>query len=252
VLSSGDYHVTQAGGGLVTTGGPAIRLELPPSDNAHYHNAQISTYRTRRDFDQRPPLALTVRAYVEGESIQGTAGFGFWNHPYAPGERGFRLPKALWFFYGAPPNDMALALDVPGHGWKAATFDATRWPFLALLPAALPGFLLMRIPALYRWLWPFGQRAIGVSETPLDADLLRQPHEYRLEWHPDRVVFKVDGGIVHESQQALRGPLGFVAWIDNQYAIVTPRGRFGSGLVAIPTAQALIIESLEIAPLTAR
>jgi hypothetical protein len=250
MLTGDDFHVTQTGGGLVTPAGSGVRLELPPAQGENgYHNAQISTYHSRRDFDQRPPLALTVRAYFEGDSIQGTAGFGFWNQPYAPGERGFRLPKALWFFYAAPPNDMALALDVPGHGWKAATFDATRWAFLALLPTALPGFLLMRIPALYRRLWPIGQRAIGVSESLLAPELLRQPHDYRLEWHPDRVLFQVDGDTVLQSDQAPRGPLGFVAWMDNQYAVVTPRGRFGSGRAEIPGAQALIIESLKIAPL---
>ena len=32
--------------------------------------------------------------------------------------------------------------------------------------------------------------------------------------------------------RAPRGPLGFVAWVDNQWAVATPRGRFGWGLLA--------------------
>jgi hypothetical protein len=44
--------------------------------------------------------------------------------------------------------------------------------------------------------------------------------------------------------------LGFVAWVDNQYAIVTPQGRFGSGLVEVPETQLLIMERISIEPLS--
>ena len=250
-------YITQIGQGRVAQSGESFHLTVPPVSRDAYHNAQISSYLTPRYFYHRPPLRMSVRAYGEGE-IHGTAGFGFWNHPYVPAERRFRLlkqirllkqfrlPKACWFFYGSPPNNLQLAKGVPSYGWKAATFDATGWRLFALLPAAPLGFLLMRIPSLYNRLWPVGQRAIGVSEHLLDSSLLQESHEYEIEWRVEGVTFAVDGQTVHESQLSPRGPLGFIAWVDNQYAIVTPQGRFGFGLVDVPQPQMLVLESLQI------
>jgi hypothetical protein len=224
-----------------------FHLVVPPAA-AGYHDAQISDYTTPADFCWHPPLRLRIRACFAGLHA-GTAGFGFWNHPFVPGERGFRLPRAVWFFASSPPNDMRLALDVPGAGWKAATFDALRLPFFLLLPAALPGLLLMRVPALYRRLWPVGQRALGVSEALLDPALLTDFHEYTLDWLPESVYFAVDGQPVHHARVAVRGPLGFIVWIDNQYAIVTPQGRFAFGVSPALHEQSLTLESVEIEPL---
>jgi hypothetical protein len=239
-------HITEQGSGQVVQSGNDYRLSLPAVGADAYHNAQISTYTDRRTFEQRAPLRLQLRAYAEGE-LQGTAGFGLWNHPYDPTMRGLpSLPRAVWFFHATPPNKMALALDVPGNGWKCATFDAGNWRFLALLPVAPLGFLLMRIPALYRRLWPVGQRALNVSEHALPADLLHEPHDYTLDWQADSVTFAVDGVSVYHTDRTPRGPLGFVAWVDNQYAVVTPQGRFGFGLVAGDSPQALVIEDLRL------
>ncbi len=243
-------HMTEAGAGTVTRDGARIVLALPPVQPGSYHNAQVSSYRTRQGFTFRPPLRLRLTAQADGV-LTGTAGFGFWNHPFAPGERGIRLPKAAWFFFAAPPNNMALALDVPGYGWKASTLDATRALFLALLPTALPGFLLMRSPALYRRLWPLAQHALGVSEHPLPPALLEHPHTYTLDWYPERLIFHVDGAVVHTAPYAPRGPLGFIAWVDNQFAVVTPQGRFRFGLTAAAAAQRLTITGLDIHALSA-
>ena len=59
-------------------------------------------------------LRLRLDARFDGE-LRGTAGFGFWNHAFVPGERGIRLPQALWFFFSSPPGDIALAKNLPGH-----------------------------------------------------------------------------------------------------------------------------------------
>ncbi|GAB4513320.1 MAG: hypothetical protein OHK0046_14040 [Anaerolineae bacterium] len=238
-------NVTHIGQGEVTPSGDGYRLSLPATDGGTYHDAQISSYIRRADFDYTPPVRLTIRAYAEGD-LHGTAGFGFWNHPFVPGERDVRLPKAVWFFFASPPNNMALAQGVPGHGWKAATFDAVRWPFFALLPTAPIGVLLMRIPFFYRHLWPVGQRAIGVSETLLESNLLRTPHTYTLDWMEGGARFAVDGKIVHEAHTSPRGRLGFIAWVDNQYAVVTPQGHLGFGLVPVPAPQTLVIESIAL------
>ncbi|MBN1566016.1 MAG: hypothetical protein JXA10_19410 [Anaerolineae bacterium] len=223
----------------------------PAADHARaYSDAQITDYKglSRRHYPWTPPLRLTARAWASHpiNELKGTAGFGFWNEPFVPvGSDLPRLPRAVWFFFGSPPNNMALAQAVPGYGWKAATLDTSRWQFLTLAPFAPIGFLLMRLPALYRRLWPVGQRAIGASEALLPVDLI-EPHEYTLEWFTDRVLFYVDGGLIHKTPTAPRGPLGFIAWLDNQYAVVTPQGRFRFGLIPVDQRQYLALDTIEI------
>lgn len=238
-----DIRVTEIGSGTVRMIDGVLNLTNAPDTG--YSDAQISDY-TEASFRWRPPLTLTVKARASSAAITGTAGFGFWNQPFMPGQYRLRLPQAIWFFFGSPPNNMQLAQSVPGWGWKVATINARRWQFLALVPAAPLGVLLMRVPTLYRRLWPIGQRAIGVSERLLSSDLLSTWHTYTLDWRTDGATFAVDGEIVHESPVAPGGPLGFVAWIDNQYAIVTPQGRFGFGLLPLTTSQTLQLETIRI------
>ncbi len=237
------WHATEMGGAVVQHETQAWRLLNPANADSNYVNAQISDY---PPFRWRPPLRLTVTAQASSTILRGTAGFGFWNHPFSPVGWSLRLPQAIWFFFGSPPNNMALAQGVLGYGWKAATISANRWPFALLLPTAPFGFLLMRIPSLYRVLWPLAQRAIGVSEKALDAALFTERHTYSLEWHVNRAVWMVDGVTVHESAQSPRGPLGLVLWIDNQYAIVTPQGHFGYGVIPIEQEQWLRIAHIHV------
>ncbi|MBN1963438.1 MAG: hypothetical protein JW910_02255 [Anaerolineae bacterium] len=230
-----------------------LRCVVESASDQQYSDAQITDYQglPRRAFPWQPPLRMSVRAWASHSSAQlkGTAGFGFWNEPFVPTGKGLpRLPRAVWFFFASPPNNMALAKDVPGWGWKAATFDATRLPALLLAPAAPVGFLLMRVPWLYRALWPVGQRAIGVSEAPLPVDLA-DPHDYDLEWHKDSAVFWVDGREVYRANTSPQGPLGFIAWMDNQYAIVTPQGRFRFGRLSTTESQWLALDRVDIQPL---
>jgi hypothetical protein len=237
------WRITETGQGVVTCAPGKLTMTLKEATQREYSNAQISDY-SRRHFSWRPPARMTVtaRASAAADHLRGTAGFGFWNHPFAPGERGVHLPQAVWFFFSSPPSNMQLAHGVPGPGWKAATLDATRWPFFALLPSAPIGLLVMRIPTLYNTLWPIGQRAIGVSEALLDGALLAETHTYTIDWRDDGATFAIDGQTVHEADAAPRGPLGFVAWMDNQYAIVTPQGQFGFGAVRVEREQALVLE----------
>ncbi len=239
------WTLTRYGAGQTHVRDGKLYLTLPVGSGEAYHDAQLSDYTVRAGFRWRPPVRMSMRAWASGLDV-GTAGFGFWNHPFGPGMRGVRLPQAAWFFFAGPPNDMRLALDVPGAGWKAATLNAARWPFVALLPTAPLGVLLMRVPALYRRLWPVGQRAIGASERLLDAELLDRPHTYTLDWRVDGIAFGVDGEVVHQAPTAPRGPLGFIAWIDNQYAVVTPQGRFGGGVLPVQREQTLVIESVRV------
>ena len=246
------------GDGTVTLRENALHCTIPAAGGRDrripYHDAQITDYagRSRRDYPWHPPLRLTVRAWASHSvtELAGTAGFGFWNEPFVPVGGGWpRLPRAVWFFFGAPPNNMALALGIPGWGWKAATLDAARLPFLLLAPFAPLGFLLMRVPILYRRLWPVGAWALNVSEALLPVDLI-EPHTYTLEWWEDGVRWLVDGVPVHATMRSPRGPLGFIAWIDNQYAVVTPQGCFRFGRVVTAHAQSLVLDSVSIEPLT--
>lgn len=244
------WHPMVVGDGEVVIQNSQLRLGIERNGGQQYADAQVSDYEglARRDFPWQPPLRLTVRARASHDATQlrGTAGFGFWNQPFMPGVREIpRLPRALWFFFASPPNDMVLAKGVPGCGWKAATIDTATPLFLSLLPFAPLGFLLMRIPALYRRLWPIGQRAIKVSESLLDVHLDAW-HIYVLEWLPKSVYFSVDGDVVLRAPYSPRGPLGFITWIDNQYAVVTPQGRFKFGFVSVEETQHLLIDSIQI------
>ncbi len=226
-----------------------VRLMLDHATADRYSNAQIDDYLNGRGFTWRPPLRMTVRAWAShsADELRGTAGFGFWTQPVIPGRTLPILPRAVWFFFSSAHSNMAFARGLPGYGWKAATFDAGRLPFLLLAPAAPLGFLLMRVPALYQLLWPVGQWAIGVSEKAIGTDL-REPHAYRLDWLRDTAHFYVDDQLVHRAPFAPRGPLGFVTWLDNRYAIITPQGQFAMGLVPVPNRQWLALESLVIEP----
>ncbi|MBC7812479.1 MAG: hypothetical protein H7175_15100, partial [Burkholderiales bacterium] len=118
------WQVAQIGRGEVSSRADGLVLTLPPLAANGYSNAQITDYRyDDMAFAWRPPLRLTVTARASGaaNSLRGTAGFGFWNHPFSPDARQLKLPRAVWFFFSSPPSDMRLAKDVAGPGWKAGT-----------------------------------------------------------------------------------------------------------------------------------
>lgn len=242
------WHTHEIGRGRVMTMADGLHLTVPEGAGPGYHNAQIDDYSGGPGFMRKPPLRLTVTAWTDGPLDQrvGTAGFGFWNHPFGPGGRGLRLPAAVWWFFAALPNDLRLALDVPGHGWKAAALDAARpraWSMLPLAPAAAVAFQSAR---LYRRWYPALQRRLGIAERALDAALLLERHTYTLEWRADGARFAIDGEPVLETDSAPRGPLGAVIWIDNQYAVATPQGRIRFGTRPVTAGQTLILEDLRI------
>jgi hypothetical protein len=43
-----------------------------------------------------------------------------------------------------------------------------------------------------------------------------------------------------------RGPLGFVTWVDNQYAIATPQGKYGFGVIETREPQWMELQGLAI------
>ena len=104
----------------------------------------------------------------------------------------------------------------------------------------------MRFPALYRALWPIGQNAIGVNEAVLSPGLLNSEQTYTLEWLPDSARFLVEGKLVLETKRPPKAALGFIAWMDNQYRVITPQGQFGAGLVDAPRPQSLVLNEIKI------
>jgi hypothetical protein len=239
----------QVGGGQLIVTEAGLRLLLPGAQHTHYANAQLDDYAglPRRQFPWRPPLQLTVRARSSGQ-LAGTAGFGFWNHPFAPTLDAVpALPAAIWFFYASPPSDMPLALDGPGRGWKVACLDLTRLAALAWAPLAPPVVLLNQVPTLYRRIWPRVARSLRISETAF-AGVGEVWRTYTLQWQPDYARFAVDGVTIMETERPPHGPLGFVAWVDSQWAIVTPHGRLGWGLLDVATPQWLDLAHIRIEP----
>lgn len=246
------WHRYEVGGGVVEAANGGLRFVTRDARAGRYADAQVDDYRDlpRRRFAWRPPLTMQVRArFSHGAGdLKGTAGFGFWNDPFAmTGARVPALPRALWFFYASPQSDMALAMGVPGRGWKAATIDATRLPALAMAPLAPLAVPLMNVKGVYRRFWPVAQNALAIAESSLAGVEMTAWHDYRLAWLPEGVRFEVDGEVVLETARAPRGPLGFVMWLDNQYAVVTPWGRFGWGTVDAPGEQWMAVEGFSIA-----
>lgn len=252
-------------GGTIETGPTGLRLALPEGARAGvYSDAQIDDYGNLplSRFPWRPPLHLQVKARASHPAhptrslpadtlenqqwLRGTAGFGFWNYPFSLSGAVLRLPEAIWFFAASPPSNMALVPGSPGWGWKAQVVHANRpGALLAALPTAAAvvwGRISRREQAAARWV----QRLSGTAEAPLDADL-REWHTYEIDWRFDRARFAVDGIEVLSVVNPPRGPLGFVAWVDNQYAIATPRGQFRFDTLATGP-EWLEVESLQILP----
>jgi hypothetical protein len=242
------WQVLELNGGRVDTGA-MLRLELPPVAKG-YADAQIDDYGglPRRRFPWRPGVELRLQARFshESDALRGTAGFGFWNAPFGDPRQGLpALPQAAWFFYGSEPNDLPLAPGKPGRGWFASTLDATTWTAWAMAPLAPPVLLLNQVSALRRRVWPAVQRGLSISFEPVTAGMTGW-HDYHLSWQPDGCSFSIDGRRLLETTYSPRGPLGFVCWIDNQYMVASPRGRFAWGTLETTETQWLEVQELRV------
>ena len=246
------------GGGTIEREESRLRLALPGATRGVYSDAQIDDYTGLRAarYPWRPPLRMEITARAshsfapandEQSCLCGTAGFGFWNYPLTRAGGMPRLPNAVWFFGASQPSNMALVPGGAGWGWKAQVVHAHHWRSLALaLPTAgAVGWarLTGREEAAARQV----RRFAGASEALLTMDLTEW-HNYALEWRAERVDFWVDGSPVLSAPSPPPGPLGFVAWIDNQYAVATPRGSFGFGTLA-SGPEWLELDALCITPL---
>jgi len=230
-----------------------IRMSLPPSTSG-YSNAQLDDCHTlnRGEFRWRAPLRMYLRARVSHQAPQGTLGFGFWNDPFtlSLGQRGAGRrfpapPQTAWFFYGSKPNNLSFTTGIPGHGWKAMVLRSPQIPSPLLLPAAGLGLALSRIPIIRAPIVNTAKASLKTAEAVMDVDL-RAWHTYEILWHPSELTFKVDGEVVLSTEVAPRGPLGFVTWMDNQYAVATGEDGLQFGVLPVGESQWLEAEGLTI------
>ena len=251
---------TRIGGGKLYVEDFKLRMAFELARQGQYTDAQIDDYSnlSRSNFPWRPPLrmrviarsslpAATLRYNESGGTLQGTAGFGFWNYPFSVQGDILMLPEAVWFFYASPPSNMALVPYIPGWGWKAQVVHTMN---LGSLAATVPlaatiafGLLTGKTRPAARWM----QKVAGACEAILPVEM-NEWHTYTLEWQRNEALFWVDDQLVLRSPQSPTRPLGFVAWLDNQYAIATPRGVLRFGTVS-SGPQWLELESVKIEPL---
>ena len=142
---------------------------------------------------------------------------------------------------------MALVPRVPGLGWKAQVVHSMRLEAVAAtvpmgLTAAWAHLTGETRPA-QRWM----QKLTGAYEALLSVEMSTW-HTYVLEWRHAEALFWVDGKQVLRAPQPPTRPLGFVAWLDNQYAVATPRGSLRLGTIA-SGPQWFEMDSVRIEPL---
>jgi len=251
-----DLKKIELGGGRVDVG-TSTQMTIPAMPSG-YADAQLDDYwnLARKLFPWRPPVHFILRARASARLPLGTLGFGFWNDPFTlslgQGGAGQRLPSApqtVWFFYGSPPNHFAFAPGIKGHGFKAMALRSPIIPGILLAPFAAAGVALAQIPILRRPVLRTALRSVQSAEAELSFSLDKW-HEYAVTWEREHVRFEVDGQIVLQDRIEIPGPLGFVAWIDNQYAIASPEKGFRFGVIPTGNQQWLEISDLEISDLT--
>jgi ligand-binding SRPBCC domain-containing protein len=231
------HRLLEKNGGQVLEG-PVTRFLLAAGITG-YADAQIDDFGQSGKFHNRPGTTLNVQARFShtADSLLGTAGFGFWNAPYGdPSFKRIALPQAVWFFFASRPADLPFAPGSPGRGWFAGTIAASTGRGLIAVASAPMMLVLNQFSVLRRRLWPAFRHQLGIASVPLYLDM-RLWHEYRIDWQKDHCRFEVDGQTVLLAEQSPRGPLGFVCWLDNQYLVLSPQGRFRTGTLALPEEQ---------------
>ncbi|MBM3122761.1 MAG: hypothetical protein FJZ97_11360 [Chloroflexi bacterium] len=244
-----------AGGGRIESHGPGgIRLTIPATP-AGYADAQLDDTQglPRARFLWRPPLRLAVRARVDHPAPLGTWGFGFWNDPFAvsigtggTARRMLCAPRAVWFFHASPPNAFGFTSG-PTCGWRAMAIDSPNIPGGLLTPAALVALALAQLRPLRGPILRYALSRITASEAVLGAGT-EEVHDYVIDWEHTSATFSVDGRLVLRAPHPPAAPLGFVAWIDNQFAVARPEAGLRFGVLPTSDPQSLDILSAEITP----
>ena len=69
---------------------------------------------------------------------------------------------------------------------------------------------------------------------------------YEIDWRETEARFRVDGQERLRAPAPGKGPLGFVMWIDNQFAIASEDGHFGFGVQPLAAPQWLEVTDLRL------
>lgn len=251
----GSLEPHEFGGGEVRIASPGgACLQIPPK-RAGYANAQLDDYRSlsRRHFPWRPPVRMSLRARCSPTAPLGTLGFGFWNDPFSlslgggGGERRLPAPPcAVWFFYGSAPNDFAFSSGIPGCGFRAMAVRFPRFPSPLFSALAAAGWALTRVPPLRRAVMNAAISQVQSAEHPLSDLELKSWHSYQIHWNTEAVSFQIDSSPVMRADLSIQGPLGFVTWIDNQYAVASPKAGLEFGVIPTTGTQQLEISDLRL------
>lgn len=229
------------------------RLRIPSGRAGRYRLAQLDDYGdlARKAFPWRPACSLQVQMRASAGHIPGTWGIGFWNNPFGlailKGVEMLRLPtlpETVWYFFASPPNHLSFYDQLPSHGSLAATFRSQRL-FKPRLALALPCLPLLAIPTVARYLRTLIRRLVQQDSQVLDLDPTLW-HEYRLDWQNERATFQIDGREIFETEIVPKGPLGFVLWVDNQFAAYPPDGRIKFGSLENPEPAWIEVRELSI------
>jgi hypothetical protein len=239
-----DFGLSQRltpGARLEARGEGAWRLEIPAGPRGRYRLAQLDDYAglKRRDYKWNAPLRMKLEARASEKALPGTWGFGFWNDPFGmalfSGAEPLRLPalpNAAWFFFASPHNYLSLRDDLPAEGSLAAIFRSPRLPAVLLAPTLLGLPLLMARPAA-RMLRKLARRFVQQDGARLPLTPTEW-HTYVIDLSHETALFQVDGEKALETTFIPMGPLGFVMWIDNQYAAFRADGSVGFGSLENP------------------
>lgn len=223
-----------------------LRFTVEGAEQGQLSDAEIDDHRTvpRHRLPWTPPLRMTVRARTSHPSGQllGTAGFGFWNDPFDWVGNVQVPPNALWFFYASAPSDMAFVPDIAGQGWKAALLNGGRADRLTMAV----GNLAFQLPGMSKLVFRLAQTRVGAHELVLSSVDLTEWHEYQIDWFEGEARFSVDGKQVLCAPNPPRVPLGFVAWVDNNYAVMGPGRHFAFGRIAVPHRQWMELAQVRI------
>lgn len=242
------WNYLQFGGAFIDTKNDHIRLGFKESSRTGYSNAQIDDYTLlkRKNYLWKSPTHMSLRARFRFsnnmDTFHGTAGFGFWNNPCSLNEGLHILPESVWFIYASSRSKMKLGNALTGYGWKSQIVHAWKWQnLLYFIPTAV-SVLIAKFtgytPLAYYWIQKFS----GVEEILLDA-YMQDWHTYEIRWAKDKTIFSIDGVEVFSTRCSPSKPLGFVAWVDNQYSIISPVGTIEFGTA---DSKGLILELEDI------
>jgi hypothetical protein len=231
------------GGGQLRQNGNQYHLAIPPTSDALYTDAQLDDYphALPHTFSNRPPQIMRLRARFSSAGIKGTAGFGYWNHPFSRTGAVIAPPANVWFFYSSEESDLQIARGAPTHGLKASVLNSGQYPVGLFRVLARPLNWLLGVPRLSRVLFSFARSAIRAEELPLHIDMTEW-HDYEIDWRKTTAILRVDQQEVLCASHPPTMPLGFAAWIDNYRATADSSGKYAFAYVPVVQEQWLELE----------